>query len=707
MLRRQLRKRLHAIFGIDKRDILTAFLAIVAFFAFVPVFTYAYFAKDITTKDAIMDKTKTGIILYDRKDRPFFKFYDAPYRSYTPLKEISPFLIQAVISAEDREFYSHPGFSIKAIAGAIIADVKKQDLAYGASTITQQLVKISLLSRDRNFLRKYQEIILAQELERRYSKDEILEMYLNAVYFGHGAFGAETASKIYFDKSAKDLTLEEASMLAGIISAPTQLDPISGDFQKAKDRQAYVLTQMEENKVIRKEEKANALKAELSLQTDENSGFPYKAPHFALMVRDQLIAEYGEEKVIRSGYHVKTTIDLDWQAYAEDVVRDQVGKLAKNNVSNGAAVVMDPKTGEIRALVGSKDWNDKKYGKLNITTATRQPGSSFKPLVYLTALKKGTINTTSTLHDSPTAFPGGSEKNAPAYSPQNYDRKFRGNVTLRRALANSLNVPAVETLYKTGIEDTIKMAENLGITTLDEPYYGLSMALGTGQIKLLELTNVYAILANYGKKNEVATILEIKDKGGKLIYTFEPKLKEVVEAKYTFIISSILSDNNARAEMFGNVLNVSRTAAVKTGTTDDYKDSLTIGYTPNLVVGVWVGNNNGEPMDRIAGSIGAAPIWRALIEKFSENTPLAKFEPPAGVIAMASCGGGMEYYLEGTQQNRIPCPTPESTPSATIANTDEEKKKETERKRQEEQNTIEVRVEEGKPPSSPQPSPSP
>lgn len=646
-----------------KEPIFITLLGIVSVLAFIPILTYAFFATSLGSKEAIMNRNNTGLVILDRNNKPFFRFYDAKVPILIPLLKIPDQLQQAVVAAEDREFYQHPGFSIKGIFGAIMADIKHGSLSYGGSTITQQLVKTSLLSSKRSFLRKYQELILAQELERRYSKNEILEMYLNSVYFGEGAFGVEEAAKTYFNKSVTDLNLAEDTVLAGVINSPSKLSPLRGNLEQSKARSAYVLDEMIQMKYI------NSSQAEIAKQTllvlnEHPEPFPYKAPHFALMVRDQLIEKYGEEKVTRSGFRVKTTLDLDWQEYAEKVVAEQVASLKSSNVSNGGAVVEDPKTGEIKALVGSTDWNDDKFGKLNITEALRQPGSSFKPIVYITGFEKQIITPGTVLRDDPITFKG--RQGSPPYKPNNYDLKFRGPVTVRRGLSNSLNIPAVEVLEQVGIPSAVEMAKRLGITTLGDPeQYGLSMVLGAAETKLIEMTNVYATFANQGLKNDSTLILEITNKENIKEFEYKPRQEQVLDPEYPFLISSILSDNQTRAESFGNVLNISRPAAVKTGTSENYKDSLTIGYTPSLAIGVWVGNNFGEQMSQVAGSIGAAPIWRQLMEKFLEGTPVEQFIPPSNIAMVMVCkNNGLvareatssaikEYFVKGTEPSKF------------------------------------------------------
>lgn len=662
-----------------RQDLLIGFFAILGTLALIPIITYIYFAKDLTTKEKIMNRNDTGVVILDRKNRPFFTFYQARNKKLVPISEIPKLTREAFIALEDKDYYSHPGFSIKAIIRSIFEDAKHKSLLYGGSTITQQLVKISLLNPRKDFLRKYQEIILAQELNRRYSKDEILGMYLNSVYLGEGASGVEEAAHIYFNKNSKNLTLAESALLAAVLPAPSRLSLISGDLNEAKKRQKLILEKMVNQKYITLKQAQAALNEEVKL-TPPQAEINTEAVHFALMVKDQLIKDFGEEFIARSGFKVKTTLDLTFQKYAEKAVADQVEKLKGNGVTNGAAVAIDPKNGEIRVLVGSKDWSEENFGKVNVILANRPSGSAFKPIIYARAFERKLITPVTILKDEPTTFANFDEnkffasfpnkqaaleflkKNPDAYyKPKDYDGKFRGFVSARRALANSLNVPSVEVMKKVGVSDALNFAKSLGITTLKQPEnYGLSLVLGTAEVKPLELTNVYATLANKGYQNKPVAILEITDKYGNSLYRYFANPQKIIDEKYVFLISSILSDNNTRSEIFGNTLNISRPAAVKTGTTEDFKDAWTIGYTPQIAVGVWVGNNYNKPMDGVAGSLGAAPIWKNLMEKFLENTPKEDFQPPNGVIKIPICANGLalkyatssarlEYFEEGTQ----------------------------------------------------------
>ncbi len=649
------------------RDLAIAFFAIIFTLIFIPFFTYVYFANALITKDRIMNNNDTGLVLLDRKNRPFFSFYQAKTRDNVGLDKISPFAQKAVIAMEDKDFYQHGGFSVPSIFRSLIADIKGGDLAYGGSTLTQQLVKNSLLSSRKDFLRKYQEIILAEEIERHYSKDEILSMYLNSVYFGRGSFGIEQASQNYFGKHAADLSLAQSAMLAGLLPAPTQF---SDDFNQGKMRQKLVLEKMQQQGYVSQDQISQAEKEKIVF-VDNQENMNSVGIHFALMVKNQLVQKYSEETVARSGFKVHTGLDLDWQKYAETVVVNQVKNLTSNSVSNGAAIVEDPSTGEIRALVGSVDWHDNKFGKVNMAEALRQPGSSFKPIVYLKAFEDRIISPSTILHDVPTAFRNIADPTLAAswrvsdpnayYKPLDYDGKFRGNVLPRRALSNSLNIPAVEVMSKVGVPSALEMAHRLGITTLDDPSrFGLSLVLGAGEVKLLEMTNVYATFANRGNFNPPTLVTRIDDKYNSTIYKYQPNPQSVVDPKDTFIITSILSDNWARQEEFGNTLTISRPAAVKTGTTENYKDAWTLGYTPTLAVGTWVGNNDGAVMDNVAGSLGAAPIWKQLMEHFLAGTPVQNFTPPEGMVKLAICPNGqklreasssayIEYFVPGTE----------------------------------------------------------
>lgn len=658
----------------------------------IPIVTYAYFAGDLKDKESITNRSKTGLTLTDESGKTFFTFYHPKSVTYIPLSDMPEHLREAVIAAEDQDFYNNPGFSVTGMARAFVRNLMAGRIVEGGSTISQELVKISLLNSHRNYLRKYQELVLATELNRRFNKEAILEMYLNSVYFGEGAFGIENAAQAYFGIPAKELTLAQATMLVGLIPAPSAYSPISGSAERAERRQTIVLNQMAEEGYITKSEAEEADNDELVYNPTPQNETNVLAPHFALYVKDLVTKQYGEERVIRDGFIVKTTLNSEWQQYAEQVVQRQVNFLVRNKATNAAVVAIDPTDGAIKVMVGSHDWADEENGKINMSLRPRQPGSSFKPIIYADALEQHIITPATILKDKPVSYGD--------YKPMNYDKRFRGDVTVRRALATSLNVPAVEVMNMLGVSEGVHIAEQFGITTLtrDPSEYGLSLVLGSGEVPLLEMTNAYAVFADQGRYHTPYAIIEIKDKYGQdvtedtkdglaaffnLFNIFsivaEPNQREertVISDETAFLISSILSDNNARTEVFGGALTISRPAAVKTGTTNDYRDALTIGYTPGIVVGVWVGNNDNSEMDNVAGSLGAAPIWRQVIENILRGTPLQPFIKPASIVKVAPCispiptgdtttpassPSAEEFFIRGTEPEACPTPVPSPT----------------------------------------------
>lgn len=656
------------------QDLLVLLMAVTVVIAGLPVWTYFQFDSDLVSEKRLLNSNNTGIVLYDQNGKVFFTFHQPKFYQEIEIDNIPKLTQLAFIAAEDKEFYSHRGFSPRGIARSVVANVKDGSLSYGGSTITQQLVKNSLLKPEKNLLRKYQEVVLAAEIERRFSKEQILKMYLNSVYFGEGAFGIEAAAKRYFDKSAKELDLAESAYLAAILPAPSRLSPFSDGLEGLKRRQRYVLNNMHELGYVGQEEKEKALSEKVAFDGVPNE-VNTEAVHFALMVQNYLISQYGEEKVLRSGFRVKTTLNPQWQKKAQTALKEQVQSLKSRGASNGAAVIIDPQTGAVRVLVGSADWFDGEFGKINMAISPRSPGSAFKPIVYLTAFEKKTITPATILVDQPVAFNNyassvftgfGSDQelfsNAPiVYKPLNYDRKFRGKVSARRALANSLNVPSVHVMGKVGVNEALNTARKLGIQSLKDPSsYGLSFVLGTGEVSLLEMTAAYAVLANQGHRNEPYFISSITDKYGNEIFTHNSNPQLVADPKAVFLVNSILSDRSTRREAFGNALDTSITTAVKTGTSEDYRDSWTLGFTPKLAVGVWIGNSNNRPMSVVAGSLGAAPVWKRLIENLSQEVGALDFKPPEGVMQLPICpgtelvardsqGAQMEYFIAGTE----------------------------------------------------------
>lgn len=627
------------------------------------LYTYLYYDPYIQTKEKLLNFKDQGIILSDRNNTPFYFINNAVSDEYVSLKDVSPYLPKAIIAAEDRTFYSHNGISLRGMLRSVILNVKAGGFAYGGSTITQQLVKNTLLSPKKSLIRKGQEAILAFNIESKYSKDEILEMYMNSVYFGEGAIGIKDAANIYFSKNPKDLTAGEAAYLAGMLKFPSLISPYSGDKALGVSIKNEVLGKMAESGQITHDEAEASRNTEIVFRRG-NDGSTNEAPHFALMVVDKLKELYGSD-VVYEGLKVKTSLDLELQQFAQNVVKERVTQNRMNGVSNGAVVAMDPTTGEVLALVGSADWFDERSGKVNMATTPRQPGSSFKPLVYSLAMDNGIITPATVLQDKPKTFVLDSgcrqRDNECTYKPLNYDKKFRGPVTVRRSLANSLNVPSVEIMNRLGIDTLLMKAPAFGISTLkDATYYGkgLSLALGSAEVSPLEMTAAYSTFANNGNRPEPLMILEIKDKFGKIKYQGKPSSQNVISEETAYLINSILSDNNTRSETFGSLLTTPFPAAVKTGTTENYRDAWTIGYTPGLVVSVWVGNNDAKPIYNLPGSLAAAPIWKAIIGEYASRRPYLVFEKPSGIIAARYCDSSasgssrLEYFRNGTQPRR-------------------------------------------------------
>ncbi len=635
------------------RKLLIACIPIAIFLLVMPIVTYAHYAQDIEDVERLMNRNNTGIVLLDRHGKPFYSLGNTGYQNDAELTDVSDWVEDALVASEDKGFYEHAGFSIPGMLSAVYANVVSGDLQrYGGSTITQQLVKNTLLSDEKSFFRKYQEVSIAVAIEQRYSKEEILEMYLNSVYFGEGAFGIGPAAKTYFNKNPGELTLAESSMLIGLLPAPSAYSPVSGDPALAKQQQERVLTNMVEINVISEEEKQAALQEPLQYAQSDVSGDI--APHFALMVLEEVERRYGEEMATRSGFRVTTSLDLEWQKQAEQLVRERVQQLQGQGGTNASLVAIDPSNGEVRALVGSADWHNEEFGKVNMATSPRQPGSSFKPIFYGEAFEKRLITPATILKDEPKTYG--------TYRPLNYDRKFRGDISVRKALAQSLNIPAIEVMEKLGVNEASQAARRMGVSTVTEPEkYGLSLALGTAETKLLEMTNAYAALAHAGMQYNPTLITSIEDKYDKTIYTYSPQSKRVISSEAAYLVSSILSDNAAREPVFGSSLTLpGRTAAVKTGTTNDNKDAWTIGYTPSLTIGVWMGNNANMPMSGIAGSSGAAPIWKGAVQSFLAGAPDETFVAPEGIEKVRVCsanglrangnfaGTHEEYFIKGT-----------------------------------------------------------
>jgi 1A family penicillin-binding protein len=583
-----------------------------------------------------------------------------------PLSAVSPLLREATIAAEDASFYDNPGFDPRAVVRAVYQLVRTGAPQSGASTITQQLVKNTLLGPEQTAERKIKEAFLAMELTRRYSKDQILEMYLNEINYGNQAYGVEAAAETYFGKSARDLTLPEAALLAGLPQAPSYYDPLT-NLAAAKQRQAYVLEQMERTGVITPAEREQASRAPLAFRPP-TAGTANEAPHFVNYVRQLVEDQYGTEALYRGGLQVTTSLDLDAQHAAELAAREHIDAIRARNATNAALVSIRPSTGEIVAMVGSVDFYDSSIdGQVNVALAERQPGSTLKPFTYLTAFGKG-WNPATPLMDAPTTFGG-------TYTPLDFDGKFLGPMSVRDALAQSRNIPAVEALEFVGVPDMLATAHRLGIEGLRDPSrYGLSVTLGGGEVRLLDLTYAYAGFANGGRQmgearpperrepgfreRDPVAILKVTDAGGKVLYQYDPPpAVEVADPRLVYQVTSILSDDRARAPTYGrnSVLVLGdRPAAVKTGTTDEYRDSWVVGYTPDLVTGVWVGNNDNSPMKDVLGVAGAGQIWHDYMQAALAGTPPTPFARPQGVVQAEVCALSGLLPTPQCRENALP-----------------------------------------------------
>ncbi|MDB5170141.1 MAG: penicillin-binding protein family, nonfunctional [Candidatus Saccharibacteria bacterium] len=634
---------------ITRRRLKVVLLVGIAAFVLLPIATYAYYARDITNRERLMNRNNTGIILNDKNGTPFYSSGIMSSSDDIPLSAIADDLEKAAVASEDKDFYSHHGFSIRGTVRAFVGNTMHHGMTQsGGSTITQQLVKNKLLGSKRNYIRKYQELAMSLAVERRYSKDDILDMYLNSAYFGDGAFGISDAAHTYFGKDPSQLNLAESSMLVGLLPAPTSYSPITGDPNKTKQSQRNVLRKMLATNVITPKQRDQALGTKLTYSNDAQKGGSEYAQHFAGMVIDQIEAKYGEERVRRSGFQVTTTLDLSKQKFAEQVIREQIAITAPKGGKNAGLVSLDPKTGNVLALVGSVDYYNKEFGQVNMATALRQPGSSFKPIYYSDAIDRGLITAATQLNDTPSTFGG-------TYTPHNYDNRYKGIMPVRNALAESRNIPAVQVMQKEGIANAADAAKRMGIDSVTDPSkYGLSLALGTAEVRLIQSTSAYGAFANQGQHYDPMLYTKISDKyGSEVAKPKQPKPQKVLSPEAAYITASILSDTSARAPTYGTSLNIAnKNVALKTGTTNDSRDAWTIGFTPSIVTGVWLGNNENKPMIGLAGGSGAGAIWKRVMENYINSSPREEFEKPTGIVTMQICVGSYnrtEYFKSGTE----------------------------------------------------------
>lgn len=632
------------------------------------IFLFIWYGRELPAPGkliAAQANQSSGI--YDRNGELLYSVYQDQNRIYVNLKDIPKYLQQGTIAIEDKNFYQNKGFSITGYIRGLLIDPILRRRVSGGSTITQQLVKNVLLTSERTLPRKVKELMLAIQVDSKYSKEQILEMYLNDVPYGGTAIGVQAASQVYFNKDVKELNLAESAFLAGLPQGPSLYSPFSGN-KYYLGRTKEVLKQMQNQGYITQKQADDAYKEiEKKEFTQTNTGI--KAPHFVFYVKQQLEKQFGEAAVENGGLRVTTTLDYKIEKEAEKIVKEEIDKVKSLKVGNGSAMVTIPKTGEILAMVGSKDYFDTDNdGNFNATTSYRQPGSSLKPVTYATAFTRGYTPST-LLMDTQTNFKTqDSEKD---YIPVNYDGKFRGPVQVRFALANSFNIPAVKMLAMVGVKNVMQKAYEMGIdnwqpTDENLKNVGYSLVLGGRDVRLLDQMEVYGVFANGGVKQPLVSILEVKDSKGNVLYKYNaPSPQRVFSQEVSFLISHILLDNAARSEEFGSfsrlVVSGKPSVSVKTGTTNDIRDNWTVGYTPSYVVGVWVGNNDNSPMSKVSSGItGAAPIWNRIISFVLKDKKDEPPQKPDNVIAVQidAYGGGLpvsgrptrsEYFVKGTE----------------------------------------------------------
>ncbi len=633
---------------------------------------FAWFARDLPSPGKLSQSSAYSSIFYDRDGKVLYEVYKDKNRLPVSFNEIPDSLKKATISIEDKNFYKHKGISELGIIRAVLS-ILFRGAIQGGSTITQQLIKNVLLNSSQTASRKIKEWILAVEVERRYTKDQILEMYLNEAPYGGNFYGVASAAQGYFGKTPKELSLLESAILAGLPQRPSYYSPLIGTKDAWKARTKDVLRRMREDGYISKPEEQENLKKIDSVQFTSQK-FAIQAPHFLFYVKDELEKIYGS-KIFDEGIKVKTTLNAKIQEKVEEIVKKEINTIRKLNATNAAVVVLDSKTNEILAMVGSYDYFDEKFGKFNAALGLRQPGSTVKPITYAVAFEKGYTPAT-LLMDVKTVFPVEGDGD---YIPVNYDGKFRGPIQLRFALGNSINIPSVKLLAMVGIRNFLDQAEKMGLTTLAPTEknlnrFGLSITLGGGEVSLLDLTSAFSVFARGGIKKETQSVIEVNDYKNKTIYKQKKGYEEkVLSPEAAFLISHILSDNNARVDVFGqnSYLNIpGKTVAVKTGTTDDKRDNWAVGYTKSVTVGVWVGNNDNSKMDPklASGATGASSIWYSLMNQILSGK-LGKFEDgimdkPEKVKAIqidAFLGGlpkegyptRAEYFIESTEPKEI------------------------------------------------------
>lgn len=627
-------------------------------FIFLPLISFLFISDLPNPGGLSLNYIPKTTKIYDRNGALLYEIFVNQNRSIVTLADVPKTLRLATVAIEDKDFYRHPGFDVRGIARAFVTNVRKEGFQ-GGSTLTQQLVKSAFLTPDPTVLRKIKEIVLAFWAERVYSKNKILELYLNYVAYGGTAWGVQSASDIYFGKHVQDLDLAQSAFLAGLPQSPSVYSPFSGHGSLWKERQKEVLDAMVKEGYVTREEADEAYKEELVFRSQK---VPLKAPHFVMYVRKILQERYGLSEIERGGLSVTTTIDLPTQEEAEKIVANEVESDAYLNIGNGATLISNPAQGDILAMVGSRDYfDDDQDGNVNLTTASRQPGSSIKLITYALALSSGYTEAT-ILDDTPLTIPGTS--GSPAYKPVNYDSTFHGKVPLRTAFANSYNIPPVRLAQKFGPESIKSFGEKMGISSWrNVKDYGVSITLGGVNTNMADLVTAYGVVANGGDRVELDPILEVKDSTGKVIYKKKALATPVLNPGVAFIISDILADNKARSGAFGpnSTLNIPGSrVSVKTGTTDSKRDNWTIGYTPKVVVATWVGNNDNTPMNQAltSGVTGAAPMWNKLMTMMLEKVGSSSALNIPDNITKKFCVGQQRYFIKGTE--KISCAVPSS-----------------------------------------------
>jgi 1A family penicillin-binding protein len=637
-------------FSLKKPIIALLILILIAAAALVSL--YMFLIKDLPSPSNLSHNTGSySSQMFDRHGTLLYTLYSDRNQTFVPIDKIPKQIQEATISIEDKDFYHHGAVDYRGIARAAYSIAVHKQLQ-GGSTLTQQLVKTSLLTPERTWERKIKEVILAFATEVMYNKNQILEMYLNQVPYGGTSYGVEAASEGFFGKHVTELNLAESAYLAGLPEAPSTFSPYGSHPELGKERQQEVLRKMAEQGYITAKQRDDAIKQDLKFAKITN---PIKAPHFVFYVKDLLVKKYGEKRVEQGGLKIYTSLDLQLQEYAQATVAAEIAQLKVNKVGNGAVLVLQPGTGEILAMVGSKDYFDPEHGNVNITLAQLQPGSSIKPINYAVGLTKG-YSAATPFVDEPVCFP---QASGPAYCPRNYDGKFHGIVNMRDALGNSLNIPAVEMLKLNGLEAMIKTANAMGLETLTDPSrYGLSLTLGGGEVTMLNMATAFSVFANQGYRIDPQPILKITDREGQVVEEYKPPSspifgKRVLSSEVSYIISDILADNKARYLEFGpdSALKIDKQhVSVKTGTTNDFRDNWTIGYTPSYLVATWVGNNDHTPMSGlVSGITGAAPIWHEIMTHVLQGKKPEIPQKPPKVVGKYVCGATGQVAPTGQQ----------------------------------------------------------